>query len=166
VEAGAYAFYVSEGGLGSFDYVSFFFSSSHNSPGLPLLTYLFLSWPYVPECAVLPPLPLSFPRSSLARDQLTPIFRALYIPPDPYITSDAVFGVKTSLIVPMGTVSPQQAKEYGVPEGTALLKHDFVLVTEETTRGLRDKNALEALSKLFPGTKCKLLDHLPVPDLD
>jgi len=66
----------------------------------------------------------------------------------------------------MGTVSPQEANEYDVPEGTALLKHDFVLVAEETTRALRDKNALEALAKLFPGTKCKLLDHLPVPDLD
>jgi hypothetical protein len=97
---------------------------------------------------------------------LTAGHSALYIPPDPYITSDAVFGVKTSLVVPMGTVSPQEAKEYGVPEGTALLKHDFVLVTEETTRELRDRNALEALAKLFPGTKCKLLDHFPVPDLD
>jgi hypothetical protein len=82
------------------------------------------------------------------------------------MTSDAVFGVKTSLIQPLSTVSAAQAKEYNVPEGTALLQHDFVLVTEETTRELRDKNALEAMGKLFPGTKCKLLDHLPVPDLD
>lgn len=92
--------------------------------------------------------------------------RALYIPPDPYLTSDAVFGVKNSLITPLSKVSAAQAKEYNVAEGTALLTHDFVLVTDEETVELRDRNALEALGKLFPGTKCKLVDHLPIPDLD
>ncbi len=94
------------------------------------------------------------------------LITALYIPPDKYITSDAVFGVKSSLIVPLGTVSKEQAEEYGVQEGTALLTHDFILVTEKETQKLRDDNALAALAKLFPGVKCKLLDHLPVPDLD
>lgn len=82
------------------------------------------------------------------------------------MTSDAVFGVKDSLIVPMGKVSAEQAKKYGVSEGIALLTHDFVLVTDEETQQLRDKNSTEALAKLFPGKKVELLDHLPVPALD
>jgi len=94
------------------------------------------------------------------------LITALYIPPDKYLTSDAVFGVKDSLIAPLGKVSPALAKEHNVPEGTALLQHDFVLVSEEETRELRDKNALESMAKLFPGKKVKLLDHLPVPDVD
>jgi hypothetical protein len=31
---------------------------------------------------------------------------------------------------------------------------------------LRDSNALKAMADLFPGRKVKLLNHLPVPDLD
>ena len=56
------------------------------------------------------------------------------------------------------------AKEYGVQEGSKVLKHDFVLVDEKETERLRDENALKALKAL--GRKVKLLDHLPVPDLD
>lgn len=92
--------------------------------------------------------------------------RALYIRPDPYLTSDAVFGVKDSLIESLGKVSVEQAKVYGVPEGTALLTRDFVLVSDEETQRLRDSNAMKAMEILFPGKKIKLLDHLPVPDLD
>ncbi|CAH0050576.1 unnamed protein product [Clonostachys solani] len=94
------------------------------------------------------------------------LITALYIPPDQYLSSDAVFGVKTSLVTPLGKLTAEQARKYDVPEGTALLTYDFVLVTEQETEALRDKNALEAVSKLFPGRKCKLVDHLPVPDLD
>jgi hypothetical protein len=56
------------------------------------------------------------------------------------------------------------AKEYGVKEGSWLLKQDFVLVTEKETADLRDQLAEEALKKL--GLNLKLIDHLPVPDLD
>ena len=90
----------------------------------------------------------------------------MYIRPDPYLTSDAVFGVKDSLIESLGKVSTEQAKAYGVQEGTALLTRDFVLVSDEETQRLRDRNAMEAMEILFPGKKIKLLDHLPVPDLD
>lgn len=93
-----------------------------------------------------------------------PIHRALYIRNDPYETSDAVFGVKQSLIADFTTVSPEEAKKYGVKEGTKVLKHDFVLVGEKETEKLRDENAMKALGKL--GRKVKLIDHLPVPDLD
>ena len=92
------------------------------------------------------------------------IHRALYLRGDPYETTDAVFGVKQSLIVDLGTVDAETAKTYGVKEGMAFLKHDFVLVTEEETEKLRDKNALEAMEAL--GLRMTLVDHLPVPDLD
>lgn len=45
-----------------------------------------------------------------------------------------------------------------------MLKHDFVLVDEKETERLRDENALKAMRKL--GRKVKLLNHLPVPDVD
>lgn len=89
---------------------------------------------------------------------------ALYIRNDPYETSDAVFGVKKSLIVDFTTIDAETAKKYGVEEGTKVLKHDFVLVDEKETERLRDENALKAMKKL--GRRVKLLNHLPVPDLD
>ena len=89
---------------------------------------------------------------------------ALYLRGDPYETSDAVFGVKESLIVDLGTVSPEQAAKYGVSEGTKLLTYDFVLVTDEETRKLREEESLKAMEKL--GLRMKLLDGLPVPDVD
>jgi hypothetical protein len=83
---------------------------------------------------------------------------------DPYESSDAVFGVKTSLIVEPLKIDSATAKEYGVPEDSWILKHDFVLTTDKETENLRDKLALEAVEKL--GLNLKLIDHLPVPDLD
>ncbi|KAJ2965664.1 hypothetical protein NUW58_g10842 [Xylaria curta] len=83
---------------------------------------------------------------------------------DPYETSDAVFGVKKSLIVEPQKIDSATAKEYGVPEGSWILKHDFVLTTEKETQDLRDQLAIEALRK--QGLNLKLVDHLPVPDLD
>jgi hypothetical protein len=75
-----------------------------------------------------------------------------------------VFGVKKSLVIDLGKVDKKTAKEYGVEEGTWLLKHDFVLTTQEETEKLKDQLATEALEKL--GLRLKLVDHLPVPDLD
>jgi len=92
------------------------------------------------------------------------LITALYIRNDPYETSDAVFGVKQSLIVDFTTVDAETSKKYGVKEGTKFLKHDFVLVDEKETERLRDENALKALKAL--GRRVKLLNHLPVPDVD
>ena len=93
-----------------------------------------------------------------------PFSSALYLRGDPYETSDAVFGVKQSLVVDLGKVDKAMAQEYGVEEGTWLLTQDFVLTTQEETEALRDQLATEALQKL--GLNLKLVDHLPVPDLD
>lgn len=90
--------------------------------------------------------------------------RALYLRGDPYETSDAVFGVKQSLVIDLDKVDKETADKYGVEEGIWLLKYDFVLTTQEETEKLKDELATEALEKL--GLRLKLVDHLPVPDLD
>ncbi|KAL2161187.1 hypothetical protein VTH06DRAFT_8406 [Thermothelomyces fergusii] len=92
------------------------------------------------------------------------LITALYLRGDPYETSDAVFGVKKSLIIDLDRVDKKTAEAYGVEEGIWLLKHDFVLTAQEETARLRDQLATEALQKL--GLNLKLADHLPVPDLD
>ena len=89
---------------------------------------------------------------------------ALYLRGDPYETSDAVFGVKQSLIVDLGRADEETAQQYGVQVGSKVLRHDFVLVSDAETEKLRDENALAAMKKL--GRNVKLLNHLPVPDLD
>jgi hypothetical protein len=90
--------------------------------------------------------------------------RALYLKNDPYETSDAVFGVKNSLIVELSTVSADQAAKYGVKEGSALMTYDFVLVTEQESADLRAQNSRNALEKL--GRRVKIVKGLPVPDVD
>ena len=90
--------------------------------------------------------------------------RALYIKGDPYETSDAVFGVKNSLIIPVGKVGKEMAEKYGVKEGSALISYDFVLVSDKESADLREEKSQEALKKL--GRQCKFLNGLPVPDVD
>lgn len=75
-----------------------------------------------------------------------------------------MFGVKQSLIIDLDRVDKETAEKYGVKEGIWLLKRDFVLTTQEETEKLKDRLATEALQKL--GLRMKLVDHLPVPDLD
>lgn len=108
------------------------------------------------------PLYLVFHRSDLL--WILTISRALYLRNDPYETSDAVFGVKDSLTVDLGKVGPEMAEQYGVPGGQALLTYDFVLVSDEETSELRAKNSKIALDKL--GRKVKIVNGLPIPDLD
>lgn len=97
-------------------------------------------------------------------EQVTNKNSALYLRGDPYETSDAVFGVKQSLIVDLQKVDKPTSEKYDTEEGSWLLNHDFVIVTEKETEELRDRNATAALEKL--GLRMKLVDHLPVPDLD
>jgi hypothetical protein len=89
----------------------------------------------------------------------------LYIRGSDYETSDAVFGVKESLIVSLDTVTPEQAKQYNVKEGTKLLKYNFVLVTDEETKKLRHDEAVKAMKGL--GREGMIVvNGLPVPDVD
>ncbi|CAI6340325.1 unnamed protein product [Periconia digitata] len=93
------------------------------------------------------------------------LITALYLRGDPYESSDAVFGVKESLVVDLGTVTPEQAKQYGVKEGAKLLEYDFVLVTDDETRKLRDERALEAMKRLGR-EHMAIKGGLLVPDVD
>lgn len=61
-------------------------------------------------------------------------------------------------------MSAEQAAKYGVKEGGKLISYNFVLVSEEESRQLREKNAMEAMKKL--GRSMKLWNGLPVPDVD
>ena len=83
---------------------------------------------------------------------------------DPYETSDAVFGVKQSLVVDLYPADGEMAGRYGVEAGTLTLKYDFVLVSEREARELRNERSRKALEAL--GRRMKLLDGLPVPDVD
>ncbi|EGX90020.1 catechol dioxygenase, putative [Cordyceps militaris CM01] len=89
---------------------------------------------------------------------------AVYVRGDPYEKTDAVFGVKQSLIVDLEPIDDATAAQYGVSLDTKVLRQEFVLASEKETAELRDKNAVEALKSL--GLNMKLVDHLPVPDLD
>jgi hypothetical protein len=68
---------------------------------------------------------------------------ALYVRGDPYETSDAVFGVKESLIVDLERISEASgfSETYGVSETTKLLKYDFVLVSEAEGCGMKGQQS-------------------------
>lgn len=92
-------------------------------------------------------------------------FRALYLKNDPYESSDAVFGVKKTLVVDLSKVTEvSTAEKYSVELGCALMEYDFVLVTEEAAMELRQKKATEAMQA--QGRKVQFIDGLPIPDLD
>ena len=106
-----------------------------------------------------------FPSEHLGVIDTGTLYSALYLRNDPYESSDAVFGVKNSLVVDVKRVEdPAMAKKYGVEMGSALLEYDFVLVTESEALELREKEAAEAMAA--QGREVVFLDGLPVPDVD
>ncbi|KAJ2903713.1 putative dioxygenase [Zalerion maritima] len=106
------------------------------------------------------------------KDGYDNLITALYLRGDPFVESDAVFGVKASLVIDLEKITAEwlesekkEGRTYeGVKEGEWLLKRDFVLVTEEETKALRNKNAKEAMEVM--GLKVRLEDGLPVPEID
>ncbi|KAH0592405.1 hypothetical protein MHUMG1_09791 [Metarhizium humberi] len=94
-----------------------------------------------------------------------PLITALYLKDDPYECTDAVFGVKDSLVVELKKVEDEEvAKKYDVKLGSALITYDFVLVTDKAAAALRRQKAEEALAGL--GRTFRFIDDLPVPDVD
>ena len=76
-----------------------------------------------------------------------------------------MFGVKDSLVVDIGTVTDEIAEKYNVAKGCKLLTWDFVLVTDEVTKKLREEEARKAMEKL--GLKhMAIVNGLPVPEVD
>jgi protocatechuate 3,4-dioxygenase beta subunit len=100
----------------------------------------------------------------LKKEGYDPLITALYPRGDPYETSDPVFGVKDSLIVDLGEVDDELSAKYNVAVGTKMLKYDFVLVSEQTARELREAKAKAALLDL--GLNMNIVNGLPVPDVD
>lgn len=90
--------------------------------------------------------------------------RALFLRGDPYETSDAVFGVKESLLVDLTKADDLVAQEYQVKPGTLVLTYEFILVSEAEAKDLREEEAKKALGAL--GRKCTMLNGLPVPEID
>ena len=90
---------------------------------------------------------------------------ALYVRDDPYESTDAVFGVKDSLVVTIQRITDESlAKKHSVKLGSALLTYDFVLVTDTAAKTLRRQKAEESFAKL--GRTFKFINDLPVPDVD
>ncbi|KAF3087205.1 hypothetical protein TWF569_010868 [Orbilia oligospora] len=86
---------------------------------------------------------------------------ALYPRGDPYETSDAVFGVKSSLIVDIETISDStMAEKYSMKVGDHLLKWNFVLTTDTESEELKNRLAKQALETL--GSTAKLENGVPV----
>ncbi|KAJ4138714.1 hypothetical protein NW768_002573 [Fusarium equiseti] len=99
------------------------------------------------------------------KDGYDPLITALYLKDDPYESTDAVFGVKDSLVVSIQRVTDEEmAKKYDVKVGSALMTYDFVLVSDTAAAKLRRQKAEEAMANL--GRNFKFIDDLPVPDVD
>ncbi|KAL8715478.1 MAG: hypothetical protein Q9220_000812 [cf. Caloplaca sp. 1 TL-2023] len=73
---------------------------------------------------------------------------ALYISSSPNLATDPVFGVKAALIVDPFPATSELAAEYDVPEGTKTIKFDFVMVSEEEVRSLREGRMREKMEEL------------------
>ncbi|KAJ7065439.1 intradiol ring-cleavage dioxygenase [Mycena amicta] len=83
----------------------------------------------------------------LEADGYEKLVTALYFKGDPYLYSDAVFGVKTSLIVDTTTEDdPDVTRQRGFKNATShkVLKQDFVLANVEEGEAARKKIAAEA----------------------
>lgn len=89
---------------------------------------------------------------------------ALYLRGDRYETSDAVFGVKSSLLIDIDHADQEYSERFGVSVGTKVIKYNFTLVSEPETLELRAKNSRKALDKL--GYRVTIVNGLPVPDVD
>ncbi len=92
------------------------------------------------------------------------LITALYLRGDPYETTDAVFGVKSSLVVDFTPLPQSLASQHSLPSHSLLLEYDFVLVTEKEASDLRDEKSRKALEQL--GRKIRIVEGLPVPDMD
>jgi hypothetical protein len=64
----------------------------------------------------------------------------------------------------LNEIDATTAEKYDVKPGSKVLKHDFVLVSDQEANELRDQRSRDALTKL--GRKVKFLNGLPVPDVD
>lgn len=89
---------------------------------------------------------------------------ALYLKGDEYEFSDAVFGVKSTLVIDLGSADEELAGRYGVEMGCKVLRYGFVMVEKETATKLRREQAEDAMRDM--GRSLEWVDGLPMPALD
>ncbi|KAH6685499.1 Intradiol ring-cleavage dioxygenase [Plectosphaerella plurivora] len=84
------------------------------------------------------------------KDGYDRLITALYLRGDPFESSDAVFGVKESLVVEFKKVGdvPGLAEKHGISPDMKLLQYDFVLITDEESRAVKDAEARKAASQM------------------
>ncbi|KAG5419201.1 hypothetical protein I9W82_002968 [Candida metapsilosis] len=75
------------------------------------------------------------------------LITALYAKGDLYETSDAVFGVKTSLLYTLDKLGAEKAKKYDMNPDDWYLKWHFKIITTEEARKLRFEKNKEALTR-------------------
>ncbi|KAI1077722.1 protocatechuate 3,4-dioxygenase beta subunit [Whalleya microplaca] len=85
---------------------------------------------------------------------------ALYFRSSKYCDSDAVFGVKTSLVVDIQDMDIGTVTKYSRPHIKKLLKYEFVLASDTETNMLRDKHSIAALKTT--GREAILAGHVPI----
>ncbi|KAJ3529059.1 hypothetical protein NM208_g9106 [Fusarium decemcellulare] len=92
------------------------------------------------------------------------LITALYLRGDPFERSDAVFGVKESLIIDLKTVADVEglAAKYNIAPSAKLITYDFVLLTNEEARELRDSAARASIEGLN-ATDLRVVDGLILP---
>lgn len=100
----------------------------------------------------------------LKKEGMEDLTTALYLRGDRYEYSDAVFGVKSTLVIDLGTADEEMATKYEVEVGCKVLKYEFVMVEKEVVTKLRREQAEEAMRA--QGREVEWVDGLPVPALD
>lgn len=90
------------------------------------------------------------------------LITALYLKGDPYETSDAVFGVKSSLLFSLDKLGKDKAQEYKMKEDDWYLNWHFKVITEETSKKLLITENTEALKKIGKGNFSINKNGLPV----
>ena len=100
----------------------------------------------------------------LKKEGMEDLVTALYLKGDKYEYSDAVFGVKSTLVIDLDAADAALSKEYGVKEGCKVLRYNFVMVEKDVAKSLRREHAEEAMKA--QGREVEWVDGLPVPALD
>lgn len=100
----------------------------------------------------------------LKKEGMEELTTALYLRGDKYEYSDAVFGVKSTLVIDLEIAEEDMATKYEVEVGCKVLKYGFVMVEKEVTTKLRREQAEEAMRA--QGREVEWVDGLPVPALD
>ncbi|KAJ8121151.1 hypothetical protein ONZ43_g2324 [Nemania bipapillata] len=87
------------------------------------------------------------------------LITALYLRDSKYRDSDAVFGVKRSLVVDIHELDAETAAKYNLSGVNKLLRYDFVLASDSEANALRERHSAAALKAL--GRDASLPSHVP-----